>query len=518
MIVEVVPILRLRRLTTWWSYRVPTSLSHTVQVGSLVSVPFRGRSTMGIVWQVTRETPPAKLEAVQAVHASQPLLLKPHRELIEWLGSTGAISLSTALSCWLPAALRVPLTKGTRELLGALEDAPRTAPGLANVRQQAAISPFQQPAAAASMLQRFPDAFWDTFAATTPKQELVEWLKVRTGKTQLVFGRERAIFAPYLNLRHAILAEAEDPSYYHGHLPYLPLQHAVTSLSQRSGADLVVRSNLPPATGELLWGKPVVSMVKDRQVTLVDLSKDPLINPSLITAIQGALRQNRRVLLLLNSYDKQVTGTDGMANLIPGVQTLKKQLATALGLAALPEDIVLGTRSILSETYRDVGLTVALNLDTQLNPQCFADELSLWSDLGSLFSYPAPCIVQARAQDSPVLHALRNQQFASYTYQVVTERITAGLPPAPNITFCSLPNSPSVSTEMSNLREKLLPLLAPTGWQVSESFERSFRKVTSSHLALIPPVNALQLPTSATKVLAELKRPWKVQVGAWHIL
>jgi primosomal protein N' len=386
------------------------------------------------------------------------------------------------------------------------------------VRQQAAISPFQQPAAAASMQTRFPEAFWDTFAPTTPKQELTEWLKVRTGKTQLVFGREGAIFAPYLNLRHAILAEAEDPSYYHGHLPYLPLQHAVTSLTQLTGADLVVRSNLPPATGELLWGKPVVSMVKDRQVTLVDLRKDPLINPSLVSAIQGALRQNRRIILLLNSYDKQVKGTDGMTNLIPGVQTLKKQLASALGLPTLPDDVILGTRSILSETYRDVGLTVALNLDTQLNPQCFADELSLWSDLGSLFSYPAPCIIQARSQDSQVLHALRNQQFSSYTRKVVSERITSGLPPAPNITFCTLPTTPTAATEMATLREKLLPLLTPTDWQVSESFERSFRKITSSHLALIPPPNALQLPTSATKLLAELKRPWKVQVGAWHIL
>ncbi len=517
MIVEVVPILRLRRLTTWWSYRVPANLAHTVQAGSLVSMSFRGRSTLGVVWEVRREAPTTKLEPILAVHASQPLLLKPHRELISWMAATGYVSLSTALSAWLPTALKVPLTKGTRELLAVLEQAPRTAPGLASIKQQAAISPIQQPTAAESMRQRFGEGFYDTFAPLTAKQELEQWLKVRIGETQLVFGRERAIFAPYLNLRHVILAEAEDPSYYHGQLPYLALQEAVRCLATQTGADLVVRSNLPPATGQALWSTPVVSMVKERQVTVTDLRHEDLLNETLTTAIQGALRQNRRVLILLNSYDRQVL-KEGMGVLIPGVQTLKKQLASSLSLRELPEDIVLGTRSIFGETYRDVGLTVALNLDTQLNPQCFADELSLWSDLGSLLSYPAPCIVQARNQDHPLIHALRNQSFASYTLEVLKERSDSGLPPASHTIFLSLPaggESPTLATELA---ENLAPLLQQSGWVLSDGFERTFRKQTSLHLALIPPPGEHLLPTPAVKLLAELKRPWKVQVGAWHIL
>jgi primosomal protein N' len=495
---------------------VPPSLQKSIQVGSLVSVPFRGKLLPGIVWEMRREEPESKLESVNNVLTSHPLLLQPHRRLIEWLANTGFISLSTALYTWLPTALRSFPSKQTLITLSVLEEAPRTSPGIAGVRQQAAISPFQQPKASAAMQARFPETFWDTFNQQTPKQELESWLQVRIGKTHLVLGRERAIFAPYLNLRHTILAEAEDPSYYHNQLPYLPLQEAVKILTHYTGSDLAIRSNLPAPAGELLWGKPVVSMVKDRHLELVDLRKETILNPDLIAAIQQTVKVGRQVLLVINSYDHKVKGEDGLTTLLPGVQTLTKQLCNELEVVSLPESIHLGTRSILSNFHQAVGLTVMLRLDSQLNPQCFADEVSLWTDVGSLMAYPCPCKIQVANQDHPFIHALRNQQVSSYTQEVLSQRFKAGLPPSPGVIFLSLTASPQAEDELTALKTKLEPLLRD--WQLSGKLERSFRKQETISIALIPPAENSPLPTAVVKLLASLKRPWKVQVGSWQIL
>src|SRR5687768_15113805 len=99
MIAQVVPITRIRRDTSWWSYTVPRGLH--CQAGSLVTIPFRGRSCLGVVWHLEAADEKAS-QSLESVLTAIPLLKLPHRQLVENLSQTGFCSLSTALYVWLP--------------------------------------------------------------------------------------------------------------------------------------------------------------------------------------------------------------------------------------------------------------------------------------------------------------------------------------------------------------------------------------------------------------------------------
>lgn len=502
MIVTVVPIQRLRRATRGWSY----SVSEACQPGSLVRIPFRGRSCYGIVWAI-EEAPVSKLEKVEKVLTTKPLLLAPHRTLIEHLADYGIISLSTALHIWLPAALRGVITAPNLSLLQAASELELSATYLATHKQQLAVRPSLQTDASNALEQKLEGAFWNTFQPETPKQELEQWLAVRTGKIQVVFGRDRALFAPFLNLRHLIVGDVDDPAYFHDQLPYLGLQAVAQKLAAITNAQLVLRSYLPPSSAASLWGGSVLSMPQSKPATLIDLHQEKLLSPILLEKIQTTIADGKKVVILYNAHDRIKATEDGMRKLLPGVESIRKQLAQFPA-----NSLIIGTRAIFAETHRNVGLSIALQLDSQLNPQHFADEISLWADLGHLMSFSGELVVQAFTMNDPVIHALRNQQLDTHISTVLADRKTAGLPPFGLTIFLTIPEG----------NEQLMAEIHPqlevlSNWQVSHPFTSRYRKQTTLNLA-IHSSDATFIPEKLYAFLAKLARPWKVQVNPWHIL
>lgn len=514
MIAFVVPITRLRRHTTGWSYQIPKGAA--CQAGSLVVIPFRGHDCLGVVWE-TRTVDERATATISQILTSTPLVRQPHRQLIEWLSEKGVCSLSSSLYQWMPRGLReLPLSSRTRELLHLHDTDLQSAVQLTAIHQHAVCLPGRRPIQETSLQRKFTNQYASLFADQTERQEIEAWFAIARGEATIAAGRERAIFAPWLNLRQLTLVEPEDISYYHEQCPYLNLVEAAQKLAELYRITPTVRSYLPPTGAQLLWGASTTgSTIHTTSCTIIDLSRDPILHPDLIAAIA---RAEHEVLILYNARDRLVETPDipGSKKLLPGIQTVRKQLAQALGKNTLPDHITVDTRAMFQSPHPRVGLAVALNIDALLETSLFADLLHGWTDLGHLLSYSCPLFVQSHYPAHPLIEALRNGQFERYTQERITRQRELGLPPFSQQVVCSFPVEDDGEVYGQKLFSELEQLLTAP-WQISHPFAGLWRKKAYIHILLTAPATS-RLPEPVRAKLAVLKRPWKVQHNPWHIL
>jgi primosomal protein N' len=516
MIAHVVPILRLRRATTWWSYRIPSS-THC-EVGSLVVIPFRNRQELGVVWEIEKDDAHAE-ESLTKVITQSPLLRVPHRQTVEWLSEAGFTSLSTALYLWLPTALRrFPLTPTTQKILTASFESTLTALDMATRKQQLVLLPSRRPESTASLQKKYGDVIQELFDSNNPHQELQDWLAILHGERTVIIGREQAVTAPFLNLNHVLIQEPEDIAYYHEQIPYLSYQEAAQKVGANFKAQVTIKSHVPHAAAILLWGEHALGSTLHAPVTLIDLSRDELLNETLLDALRN-LEPGKKALLLYNAHDRLVAGDDNLKKLLPGIETLRKNLATKLGYATLPPHIILDTRSMFSSLHQNVGFTAILSLDPLLHTTSFADQVHGWSDIGRLTTYAAPCLIQARNQHHPLTEALRNALFEEYCVKEITVRKDNHLPPFATTVVCSLPESETGQEAAEKVHTKLTNLFdthtAP--WVISHPFQGVRRKKTYIHILLYSS-DTDRLPAPIAAYLKGLSRPWKIQRNPWFVL
>ena len=498
MAAVVVPALRLRRDTAGWSYRIPANMA--ILPGCLVIVPFRSRPTLGIVWEL-RDDDLAK-ESLAEVLTAQPLLLAPHRQLIEYLAEAGLCSLSTALFVWLPPWLkRLPLTRTVRQRL-------RGYAGGAQTHQQALMLPGRRPVQERQLSSSHS-------ANLFAEGGEADWWSVLSGTGLLGFGRDGVLFAPWRNLRKLTVIDPEDVSYFREQAPYLSLVEVAGALAKAVRIAPQWRSQLPTAGAQALWGASAVG--NDRlplRTSHSDLGREPLLNDVLLSRIMETAGRGQYVLILHNAYDRLgEPGPDGRRKALPGVQSLSRQLARQLGVSELPETVVLGTRAILQRPYESVGLTVALNMDQLLETTLFADQLHGWSDLGHLFRYEADCLLQSHYPEHPLIASLLGGSWSEYVLRRIEGRRLSGLPPFCQQIVLSIKEN---ATAAGALYSALLPLVREP-WQISYPFAGVWRKQQYSHLMLTAPPDE-RLPAALRKALVAVPSPWKVQRNPWHVL
>jgi primosomal protein N' len=510
MTVTVVPILRLRRATAGWSYRVPRG--KLIGVGSLVVIPFRGRPTLGVVWETSEQH--EATEEITEILTHTPLVREPQRRLIEWMALEGLVSLSTALYMWLPAALRgLPLTKPVRQAIAAWDETQPSAKTLATRKQHCVLVPSRRPQAEHQLHAKYGEHFHVTFADTTPAQEFAAWLAVAQGKTAVLTGRERALYAPWINLRHCTVIEPEDISFHTSQAPSLNLVHAAMSLAGFSTAELTLLSNVPPEASQQVWqdinGWPIPPV----EAELTDLTRERLISDKLIQCITDTGAAGKSVIILYNAHDRLLPQEDGSRTIIPGIETVSKQLATAFGQTQLPAFIQLGTRAMLTDLPRGVGLSILLSLDPLLAQPSIPNQLHGWGDIGKLLRLGAPLIVQTKQPGHPLAQALLKGRFAEYCTEALAEAREAGLAPFAEEIICS-----TGTAETTPSPEKLydkLQALAPTPWRVGYPRSAKRRGKERTIITLVAPLGS-RIPHTLYRELASLSRPWQVERGSWY--
>lgn len=511
MIASVVPITRLRRDTTWWSYKIPAHLK--CSIGSLVVIPFRGRPCLGIIWDIADEDSQATV-SITEVLSTKPLLKKPHREVVQYISQKGLCSLSTALYVWLPNGLRdLPLTNTCRIHLKNYQDTQKS------TTQHCIVLPSLRPHFQARIRQKFPDSSLDLFNQT-PKNELDNWFSIATGLTSIGYGREHALFAPWSNLTRITVLDPEDISYYREQLPYLSLLTIAQALASECRSELLYRTHVPTIPARLLWGDSAEEHPELPPQKVTDLRRMPLINPDLVEKVSRVLVRKKSVLILYNAHDRthliQREGT-GERILIPGIETLRKKLTLALGLEELPKEIIFGTRSDIAEKQLNIGLTIILSLDPLLSQSsCFANLIHGVSDIAKLIEYDAPCIIQSTQLEHPLVIALTQGTLSTHVKECILQQKDAQLPPFGQTLVASLPGSESLDIVKKVYDE--ISQKTNDDWNVSYPFSAPWRKKPYQHILIHAHGDTSHIPIELRTYLVQLPRPWKVQINPWYLL
>jgi primosomal protein N' len=480
-------------------------------------IPFRGYECLGVVWEIEKGEETEDLKPITRVLTSLPLVRAPHRRLIEFMSQKGLCSLSTALYTWMPAGLRGPkLTTLARSLIESYNAQPV---GVIPAKQHAIISPGYRPYQREQLEAKFSERFTEVFK-DTESLSIRRWFAIAAGEIQVALGREGALFAPWNNLGNITLVEPEDIAYYHEQTPYFSLIDVAKELARATNATFTMRSYLPEEGASLLWGTESQGQsFPKNQIDLVDLRREPLLNDTLLDKIQACIKEGKQALLLYNAHDRSLPAVDsktGERVVLPGIETISKRLAHALGRESLPSQILLGTRSLLHVPHSNVGLTAILSLDPLLAGDSFANLMHGIGDIGHLISYPAPCVIQTKKPDHPLSVALANGLLESYVHDSIVTQRDSNLPPFGEHIVCSFPEQENAEAELKATFERLSSLQEDP-WQVSHPFATKWRKRDYHHILIHAPADS-RLPLQIREYLLQLERPWKIQHNPWYLL
>lgn len=503
MIAQVVPITRLRRATTWWSYTL--SPSQHCQPGSLVIVPFRGHPTLGIIWHIEKEDSKATA-SISEVLTANPLIRAAQRSVIEYLSQIGLCSLSTALYQWLPTELRTfPMNSKVRQLLKGFNTWQPTT----GQSQHAILVPSRRLPAEEELQKKYKETFRSLFQN---ERSIEDWFAIAQGVVKVGIGREKALMAPWLNLRSLTIIEPEDISYYHDQIPYCSLLLPAQELSKFTQAKLQYRSFLPNIIAQQLWPNAQGTDHPLPPIEWLDLKVERLLGSSLIKAIQRTLQNKQEVVILYNAHDRLTPTADATKKLQPGLESVTKQLSHLLGQESLPESIHIGTRALFQSTYQRVGLTVVLSLDPLLNQTNFADILHGIGDLGHLFEYQVPTIIQTAHLEHPLVQDLRNHSLTNYPTKLIQEQAQLHLSPFGQYLLCSITDH---HPEVMKVYEKIQALITPP-WHCSYPYTHTLKGKEVYTIMLHTPDLNVRLDASLRTLLSALPRPWKIQYNPPH--
>ena len=118
-IVDLVEVILLSGFKKALAYRVPESCRNKVCPGSLVQIPLRNRSELGIVtqWGTEQIIPPKKLKALYGLVQDDPVLTPDLLELYHWAQSYYACSPEALLEAMIPVPIRQGMKPKTRRFI-----------------------------------------------------------------------------------------------------------------------------------------------------------------------------------------------------------------------------------------------------------------------------------------------------------------------------------------------------------------------------------------------------------------
>jgi primosomal protein N' len=498
MVASIVPIVRIRRATTWWDYSVPRGM--TLKPGQLVTIPWRSKTVSGIVWEVQATTANTPTESVIASLCDIPLITLPTRSAWEWLSLATAQSLSTIAYVAMPKALRTTLSPTAKRLLAEIttNNSPR--------KQTLILQPaaYQNTVQAMGLHSDDSTICW-CFGQTNPHHELSDWLRIATGAAQTIFGRERGVLTSFANLTTVVVQNPEDVSYYSETTPYLSWVEYSGMLTKTWRATWQVQSSLPKEINQKLYPQAVIAPIT-YQATITIAT--PVKHQLLPDTVAAAIDSNQRVTIILNRHDRLRPGKEAIA----GVETLRQQVIMP-GM----KNVLVGTRSHLhqiSGTTRDLAVLIDPPKSDALS---FADEFHAWADLCFLIRTHKQVIIQTRNADDPAIHALRNASFTEYLQTRLSERETLQAPPLCTMIAVSIPSETTQAASVDQICDTIRSSCPPE-WRIGSPLPTIRRKKAVTVITIYHPNIGQILPTTLYTALAKLPHPWRIERNPWYIL
>lgn len=358
-IAQVQPLSSARALRGPFDYRLSDELRESVEVGSLLVVPFGRREVLGVVVRMAERSEIAEDRLLQPLRALQAGVPSDLVELAQWIAAQYCSTVPRALKLVLPPGLtrgqlsgkprRTRVRRPEHLPVGVLRGAPPelTAEQAAALARLAAALEQPQPqqqllhgvtgsgkteiylrlaakalergsgvivmvpeiALTPQIVTRFLERFGDTVAVLhsrlTPPQRREEWRRLRSGEARVCVGPRSAVFAPIERLGLIVLDEEHDASYKHEGDPRYDARDVAARRAAQSGALLLAGSATPRPESVLRMqrirlprrvdGRPLPS------VELLDMrGRHEALHPHSAQALAELRRDRGKAIVLLN--------------------------------------------------------------------------------------------------------------------------------------------------------------------------------------------------------------------------
>ncbi|MFP5352773.1 MAG: primosomal protein N' [Actinomycetota bacterium] len=342
LVARVVPLVPAWSVDRTFDYAVPDDLGSKVTVGSLVRVPFGGRTVRGIVTSLAREHPERELERVRSVQLHAPVAPPPMPELFRWVAERYVVPQAKSFGKAVPPRVRVKeLPPGSLRpghgdpLLATFErgtlllEAIRTGQGGTWSLRTLPATP-RGPLIAELIAQvgeqgsalvlvpevRFGSLVLDAIAADQPDLVRLDsseddmersqaWMRMATGHA-LGAGGRAAVFAPAPDLKLIVIDEEHDQTYKEDRSPRYDARRVAIERARLQGAVCVLVSATPSlglggdregAIEKVMPGRTMIRAARP-VVELVEVPEQGGLSPELHARARNALREGQSVALL----------------------------------------------------------------------------------------------------------------------------------------------------------------------------------------------------------------------------
>lgn len=306
-----------------FDYAIPSELEADIAIGKRVSVALGHASSIGYVAGLADTSVIKNLKPIRAVLDVSPVIDGPLQQLAGRMAAVYGCSLGQAIGLMVPRLLRAgrrmekvwsPIVRnlsfpnaikifgGDSSWIDSVHktlDQKRTVIVLApDVFAMDRLRPLLQTAlGGVSMLFHQP---------RTPKEELDQWTRTRSGEFRIIVGTRSAVFSPLPDMGLIVMTDEGDPSYREEQTPFYEARDVALMRAQIEGAQVAVTGPTPSVE---VWhalglGIPAAA-ASGAEIQIVDLSNYKYIEKGMISLVlrsrlEEALNAKAQSVLVLN--------------------------------------------------------------------------------------------------------------------------------------------------------------------------------------------------------------------------
>lgn len=405
MIVQIVPIKKIRSNLELLSYLVPESLQVDIRVGQRVLVPFRSGQIVGLVWQIDQFTQAnkvtLKLKSITQLVDRTEFIDANLRRLTDWIAEYYLTSRPTVLASVIPE-LFYRLNRRAKPL--------KVFPKDKNQVQQLILAPYLN-YPGINQLRSRPDFI--EYSQNLSRQEQAQiWQKVVAGEKVVIFGTYQPVYLPFKNLKQITILEPENDLFKYEQNPKIHIAVVAQQLAKLHESKLLIKSYSSLSSLSSFSFK----------VKVADISSEKrLINFQTESWLEDRLKQNRRIIIFYNVYDIK----DGESRF--GIKSLKADLAKIypqIKIGIIDRDIdlqqnfnnfqiIIGTAKILYLSKVIEGDLLIPIIDPFLDRSDFQPNKIL-AQINKLGRLSQNILIQTKKPEHPFIAAIRYGNIAQY--------------------------------------------------------------------------------------------------------
>ncbi len=326
MIAHVITLRRTPLTLPFFDYLVPHELVDTIQVGQLVTIPFRSNTQYGVVKHIHKEhgesnKPTTALKAISSIVAQTPIISPEHLLFLEEVAELYHVSLGFVVKSNIPelpkkivfeeharAATHTLFDKPTLETYSGQSDKHTViqkylstngqtlvlVPEIEDIELIRAQLPIEQ--------QKTAIGFHSNLKT---KEYREQWLSVWKGEKKIIIGTRQALFLSFYNLESIIVDNEGHPSHKSWDMaPRFHTRDAALSLAKYEGAKLVLTTHTPTVESYYFALKHIYT------AGATVLPHKPTIPYHIVDTTSE--RSGKNFLLLSNEVQRYITKTQGL--------------------------------------------------------------------------------------------------------------------------------------------------------------------------------------------------------------